>query len=58
TQFRRAMTISNGDWSVFYKHPLSLTLLTLAFIGLIGPHIYAYIERRRMRGPEHVPGDA
>jgi putative tricarboxylic transport membrane protein len=52
------MTISNGDWSVFYKHPLSLTLLTLAFIGLIGPHVYAYIKRRRMRGPEHVPGDA
>ncbi|RWQ82577.1 MAG: tripartite tricarboxylate transporter permease [Mesorhizobium sp.] len=57
-QFRRAMTISNGDWSVFYKHPLSLTLLTLAFIGLIGPHIWAYVERRRTRGPEHVPGDA
>ncbi|WP_287095067.1 tripartite tricarboxylate transporter permease, partial [Mesorhizobium sp.] len=58
TQFRRAMTISNGDWSVFYTHPLSLTLLTLAFIGLIGPHIWAYIEHRRTRGPEHVPGDA
>ncbi|MFD2052574.1 tripartite tricarboxylate transporter permease, partial [Mesorhizobium calcicola] len=58
TQFRRAMTISNGDWSVFYKHPLSLTLLTLAFIGLVGPHIWAYIEHRRRRGPEHVPGDA
>jgi putative tricarboxylic transport membrane protein len=58
TQFRRAMTISNGDWSVFYKHPLSLTLLTLAFIGLIGPHMWAYVEHRRRRGPEHVPGDA
>ena len=58
TQFRRAMTISNGDWSVFYKHPLSLTLLTLAFIGLVGPHIWAYVEHRRRRGPEHVPGDA
>src|SRR3954449_1021857 len=58
TQFRRAMTISNGDWSVFYKHPLSLTLLTLAFIGLVGPHVWAFIEHRRRRGPEHVPGDA
>lgn len=58
TQFRRAMTISNGDWSVFYTHKLSLTLLTLAFIGLAGPHIWAFIEHRRRRGPEHVPGDA
>ncbi|TKB31973.1 MAG: tripartite tricarboxylate transporter permease, partial [Mesorhizobium sp.] len=58
TQFRRAMTIANGDWTVFYRHPLSLTLLTLAFIGLVGPHIWAWIERRRTRGPEHVPGDA
>ncbi|TIV70497.1 MAG: tripartite tricarboxylate transporter permease [Mesorhizobium sp.] len=58
TQFRRAMTIANGDWTVFYRHPLSLTLLTLAFIGLVGPHIWAWIEHRRTRGPEHVPGDA
>ncbi|PBB88230.1 tripartite tricarboxylate transporter permease [Mesorhizobium sp. WSM3876] len=58
TQFRRAMTIANGDWTVFFRHPLSLTLLTLAFIGLAGPHIWAYIEHRRRRGPEHVPGDA
>ena len=34
TQFRRAMTISNGDWTVFYTHPLSLTLLSLALIAL------------------------
>ena len=33
TQFRRAMTISNGDWTVFFTHPLSLTLLALALIG-------------------------
>jgi putative tricarboxylic transport membrane protein len=58
TQFRRAMTISNGDWSVFYTHKLSLVLLILAFIGLAGPHIWAFIEHRRRRGPEHVPGDA
>ena len=53
TQFRRAMTISNGDWSVFYTHKLSLVLLILAFIGLAGPHIWAFIEHRRRRGPEH-----
>jgi len=57
-QFRRAMTISNGDWTVFYTHPLSLALLSLAFIGLLGPHIWGYIERRRLKGQQAVPGDA
>ena len=58
TQFRRAMTISNGDWSVFYTHPLSLTLLILALLALLGPRVYSIIVHRRTRGPEHVPGDA
>ena len=57
-QFRRAMTIANGDWTVFFTHRLSLTLLILAAIGLFGPMIWSWIERRRLRGPEHVPGDA
>jgi putative tricarboxylic transport membrane protein len=52
------MTIANGDWTVFYTRPLSLTLLTLAAIGLIGPHVWGYIERRRLKGQEAVPGDA
>jgi putative tricarboxylic transport membrane protein len=57
-QFRRAMTISAGDWSVFYTHPLSLTLLLLALLALLAPKIYSFIQHRRTRGPEHVPGDA
>ena len=46
-QFRRAMTISNGDWTVFFTHPLSLTLLTLALIALVAPRVWSFIERRR-----------
>jgi putative tricarboxylic transport membrane protein len=57
-QFRRAMTISNGDWTVFFTHPLSLFLLTLAALGMFGPMIWSYYDRKRLRGPEHVPGDA
>ena len=57
-QFRRAMTIANGDWTVFYTHPLSLTLLLLAVAALIAPRMYTIIQRRRLRGQEPVPGDA
>ncbi|PSH68943.1 tripartite tricarboxylate transporter TctA [Phyllobacterium brassicacearum] len=58
TQFRRAMTISNGDWSVFYTHPIALTLLVIAATALIGPSVYGLVKHRHLRGPEHMPGDA
>ncbi|KPC77894.1 transporter [Thermoactinomyces vulgaris] len=36
---RRALTVSNGDWSVFVTHPLSLTFLIIAALWLIIPFI-------------------
>ncbi|MGX9706812.1 tripartite tricarboxylate transporter permease [Laceyella tengchongensis] len=36
---RRALTASNGDWSVFVTHPLSLTFLIIAALWLIIPFI-------------------
>jgi putative tricarboxylic transport membrane protein len=39
--FRQAMTISAGDWSVFFTRPLSATILALAALALIGPRLYA-----------------
>jgi putative tricarboxylic transport membrane protein len=43
-QFRRAMTISQGDPSVFVTHPLSLGLLVIALLVIIMPPVL-----RRMR---------
>jgi putative tricarboxylic transport membrane protein len=58
-QFRRAMTISNGDATVFFTQPLSLALLVLSAVALLAPHIYAWVRHRRTpHGPDHVPGDA
>jgi len=42
-----ALTISQGDWTVFLTRPLSATLLVLAAAALLGPHIYAYMAKRR-----------
>ena len=39
-EFRRAMTISNGDWSVFATQPLSASLLALAALALAGPFLW------------------
>jgi putative tricarboxylic transport membrane protein len=50
TQFRRAMTISNGDWTVFFTQPLSLALLTIAAVALLGPQVARLGRGRREAG--------
>ena len=56
TEFRRAMTISDGDWTVFLTQPLSASLLVLAAVGLLGPRLYGFYrasrERRAIAGGE------
>ena len=44
-EFRRAMTISNGDWSVLVTQPLSATLLALAAVALLGPMVWRLARR-------------
>jgi putative tricarboxylic transport membrane protein len=56
-QFRRAMTISNGDWTVFFTGAASLTFLILAAVAFCAPKIISWIQHRRVRGPAHVSGD-
>ena len=36
-EFRRAMTISQGDLMIFLQKPLSLALLLIALLALAGP---------------------
>ena len=46
-QLRRALAISEGDWSVFVTRPLSLTLLVVAALVLLGPLVVARARRPR-----------
>jgi putative tricarboxylic transport membrane protein len=43
--FRQALTISAGDWTVFFTRPLSLSLLILALLAMIGPRLYAAMRK-------------
>ncbi len=50
---RQAMTISAGDWTVFFTRPLSATLLVLAAIAIVGPKAYDFWARTQLKP---VPG--
>ncbi|MBK1657619.1 tripartite tricarboxylate transporter permease [Paracraurococcus ruber] len=43
---RQALTISQGDWTVFVTRPGSLAILLLALAALAGPRLYAAWARR------------
>ena len=51
-QFRRALSISQGDVSVFFTHPISLALLTIAVLLVITPILLR--RRQRRAEAEHV----
>ena len=47
TNFRRALLM--GDWDIFFIRPVSLLMLTLAFLSLFWPLISAAIKKRKMK---------
>jgi putative tricarboxylic transport membrane protein len=46
-QFRRALSISRGDWTVFFTDTLSLALLIIAALALLGPVLWRWRVRHR-----------
>ena len=49
-EFRRAMTISQGDLMIFLQKPLSLTLLLIALLAALAPQLMALRRYLRSRG--------
>jgi putative tricarboxylic transport membrane protein len=47
SQFRRALSISQGDFSVFLSHPIAAAMLALAAAMLVAPWV---LRRRRRAG--------
>jgi putative tricarboxylic transport membrane protein len=50
-QFRRALSISQGDPSVFVSHPISAGLLAVALLIIIIPPIWRWRQARLTRQP-------
>ena len=49
TQFRRALSISQGDASVFFTQPISGTLLAITALVLVAPWIFKRLRREAPR---------
>jgi putative tricarboxylic transport membrane protein len=47
SQLRRALTASNGDWSVFVTRPSSAIVLALAVVAFVVPYLPWLIKRVR-----------
>ncbi|WP_054949084.1 tripartite tricarboxylate transporter permease [Numidum massiliense] len=43
---RQALTISNGDWSVFVTSPIALVLFVLTVLSLLFPYLRQWVVRR------------
>lgn len=52
-QFRRAMSISQGDPTVFVSSPISVTFLAIAALVVVGPVVWRVLSRRRVRQSEN-----
>jgi putative tricarboxylic transport membrane protein len=50
-QFRRALSISRGDWTVFFTDPLSAALLAIAALAVFGPLLWRLWQRHRQVRP-------
>ena len=46
TQLRRALSISQGDWTVFFTHPISAAVLALTALLLLAPLVLRRMRRR------------
>ncbi len=53
-QFRRAMTISQGDMTVFLTRPISVTLILIAILALVVPAVLRWRARRRAEAEAQI----
>ena len=49
---RRALSLSNGDWSVFFTGPITLIFWALTLLSLVVPLVLSFVARRRGAGLE------
>jgi putative tricarboxylic transport membrane protein len=49
-QMRRSLSISQGDWTIFLTHGISLFLLIVTLVVLVAPLIARQVRKRKSAG--------
>lgn len=49
TSLRRALIMSDGDWSVFFTRPISAVILSVALLSFFYPMIREFLSRQRAK---------
>ncbi|RKL66461.1 C4-dicarboxylate ABC transporter permease [Salipaludibacillus neizhouensis] len=52
SEFRRSVEMANGDFSVFFTRPISLTLLIISALMLFYPMINDYFKKRKLKNTD------
>jgi putative tricarboxylic transport membrane protein len=52
TQLRRALSISQGDVTVFFTHPISAGFLAFTALLVVAPMIFRLYRRRKTGSPQ------
>jgi putative tricarboxylic transport membrane protein len=47
TNFRRSLTLSKGDWSIFMTNPISMVIITLAIISVLYAVYCNYFKKQK-----------
>lgn len=47
SEFRRSVEMSNGDFSIFFTRPISMSLIVFSILMLFFPLISSYVKRRK-----------
>ncbi|GAA0342531.1 tripartite tricarboxylate transporter permease [Oceanobacillus sp. FSL W7-1293] len=53
SQFRRSVQMSDGDFSIFFTRPISLTLIVVSIVMLFLPIIMKYIRDRKVNKADY-----
>ncbi len=62
TNFRRSLTLSKGDWSIFMTNPISMVIITLAVLSVVYAVYCNHFRKKRgrrnrkARSGERLPG--
>lgn len=55
SQFRRSVQMADGDYSIFFTRPISVTLIVISLLMLFFPLVSDYMKKRKKNKNTNIP---